>query len=33
MTSIQGWAAHGSKEKLELISVELPELGAEEVAS
>jgi len=31
MTSIQGWAAHGSKEKLELISVELPELGAEEV--
>ncbi len=31
MTSIQGWAAHGSKEKLELISVELPKLGAEEV--
>ncbi len=31
MTFIQGWAAHGSKEKLELISVELPKLGAEEV--
>ena len=31
MTHIQGWAAQNSGQKLELISVELGTLGAEEV--